>query len=53
MKNGFYFIVVVLLVAELFKIFDLLNLEDLQHHKVDTKWIKFTKSEISLKTFSV
>ena len=36
MKNGVYFIVIVLLVAKLFKI-DLCKLEDLWSHNVDTK----------------
>ena len=32
MKNGVYFIVIALLVSELFKIFDLCKLDDLQRH---------------------
>ena len=40
MKNGVYFIVIAVFVAELFK-----KLEDLWRHKVDTKWCKITKKE--------
>ena len=36
MKNGFYFIVMALLVAELFKILIYANLDDLWRHNVDT-----------------
>ena len=43
MKNGVYFIVIALLVAEL---------EDLWRHKVDTKWSKISKYGISLQILS-
>ena len=51
-KNGVYFIMIALLVAELCKILILCKLEDLWRHNVDTD-VKPQKSWISLKTFSV
>ena len=52
MKNGFYFIVIALLVAELFKIFIYANLDDLWFHNVDTG-VKSQKKLISLTSFPV
>ena len=43
MKNGIYFIVIALLVAELFHEFDLCKLRDLWHHKVNIKWCKIAR----------
>ena len=46
MKNGFYFIVIALLVAKLFKILIYANLDDLWFHNVDTG-VKSQKKLIS------
>jgi len=40
MKNGFYFIVIALLVAKLFKILIYANLDDLWRHNVAKKKIE-------------
>ena len=53
MKNGVYFIVIALLVAELFTDFDLCKLDDLWRHSVDTKWCKITKYGISVQILSL
>ena len=50
MKNGVYFIVIALLVTNLF---NLCKLDDLWHHNVDTKWCKTTKKWLSLAYFSL
>ena len=52
-KIGVYFIVIALLVAELFNILIYGNLDDLWRHSVDTKWCKITKYGIFVQILSL